>query len=79
MDKSKINTGLLVIITGLLVINAIGVYSKPSIAEIDARIQHWSQHYGQHFANVNSNPSMAEIDARIQYWGQHYGQHFANK
>jgi len=51
MNKSNLNTILLLICIVLLVICAYGIYSRPSLEEIDARIMHWGQHFGQHFSN----------------------------
>ena len=51
MNKLNLNTILLVIIILLLIICAYGIYSRPTLNEIDQRIMYWGQHFGQHFAN----------------------------
>ena len=51
MKKSNLNTILLIIIIVLLIICAYGIYSRPTLDEIDQRIMHWGQHFGQHFSN----------------------------
>ena len=48
--RDRINTILLSICLLLLVIIAAEVLSKPSVDEIDERIQFWGQHYGTHFS-----------------------------
>jgi flagellar basal body-associated protein FliL len=51
MKKSDLNTILLIIIIVLLIICAYGIYSRPTLDEIDQRIMHWGQHFGQQFSN----------------------------
>lgn len=51
MKKSNLSAMLLIIIIVLLVVCAYGIYSRPTLDEIDQRIMHWAQHYGQHFSN----------------------------
>jgi hypothetical protein len=51
MIKSNLNTILLVIIIVLLIICAYGIYSRPTLEEIDVRIIHWGQHFGAAFSN----------------------------
>jgi flagellar basal body-associated protein FliL len=51
MKKSDLNTILLIIIIVLLIICAYGIYSRPTLDEIDRRIMHWGQHFGQQFSN----------------------------
>lgn len=46
MKKSNINTVLLFICICLLTVCAFGIYSRPTLQEIDERIMHWEQHFG---------------------------------
>ena len=50
MNNSNLHTKLLLVCVVLLVIIAIGVWTRPSLGQIDERIQHWGQHYGVHFS-----------------------------
>ncbi|MHA7056067.1 hypothetical protein ACWGOQ_0002535 [Aquimarina sp. M1] len=54
MKKQNIHTILLLICILLLSICAYGIYSQPTLDEIDQRIQYWGQHYGQHFSAINN-------------------------
>ena len=74
MDREKINTSLLVIIEGLLALNAYGIFSRPSIEDIDARIELSEKRIDSHLTATEQN-----IDARIQHWTQHFGTHFSNE
>jgi len=51
MKKSNLNTILLIIIIVLLIICAYGIYSRPTLEQIDERIMHWGQHFGAVFSN----------------------------
>ena len=51
MKKLDLNTTLQLIIIVLLLICAYGIYSLPTLEQIDQRIMHWEQHFGNHFSN----------------------------
>jgi|GEM_PF-2553122 len=54
MKKINLNTLLLIICIILLTICIYGIYTQPQapkLEEIDQRIMHWGQHFGQHFSN----------------------------
>jgi hypothetical protein len=51
MKKLNLNTILLIIIIVLLIICAYGIYSRPTLEQIDERIMHWGQHFGAVFSN----------------------------
>lgn len=51
MKKENLNTILLLLCLVMLLICAYGIYSRPTLKEIDQRMMHWGQHYGQHFSN----------------------------
>lgn len=54
MKRENFNTVLLLICIILLAMCAYGIYSRPTLQEIDERIMHWEQHYGAHFSAVKS-------------------------
>lgn len=51
MKKANLNTVLLIIIIGLLIVCAYGIYSRPTLDQIDQRIMLWGQHFGAAFSN----------------------------
>ncbi len=51
MKREKLNTALLFTCVILLIICAYGIYNQPTLEDIDQRIMHWGQHYGQHFSS----------------------------
>lgn len=51
MKKQNLNTILLIICIILLIICIYGIYSRPTIEEIDQQIMHWGQHYGAAFSS----------------------------
>ncbi len=51
MKKLDLNTTLQIIIIVLLLICVYGIYSLPTLEQIDQRIMHWEQHFGNHFSN----------------------------
>ena len=54
MKNNKLNTVLLLICIALLSACVYGIYSRPTLKEIDARIMHWEQHFGAHFSQQKS-------------------------
>lgn len=51
MKRENFNTVLLLICIILLAMCAYGIYSRPTLEEIDERIMHWGLHYGAHFSS----------------------------
>lgn len=60
MKKFDLNSALLLICTGLLTVCAYGIFSRPTLEEIDGRIMIWAQHYGAHYSTVNKEKNMQE-------------------
>ena len=53
IKNSTLNTSLLLLCTVLLGVSTYGVYSRPTLEEIDQRMMMWGQHYGLHYSEVN--------------------------
>lgn len=53
IKKSTLNTALLSICTVLLAVSTVGIYSRPTLEEIDQKMMMWGQHYGMHFSEIN--------------------------
>ncbi len=51
MKKINLNTFLLIICIVLLIACVYGIYSRPTLEQIDQRIMHWEQHFGAVYSN----------------------------
>ena len=60
MKKFNLNSVLILICTGLLTVCAFGIFSRPTLEEIDGRIMMWAQHYGAHYSTVNKEKNKQE-------------------
>lgn len=65
MKTLKFNTVLLLICTALLTVCAFGIFSRPTIEEIDQRMMMWGQHYGTHFSEVNKQKNEKAVTLEV--------------
>lgn len=61
MKSHDLNTTLLFICTVLLAVCTVGIFSRPTLQEIDKRMMMWGQHYGAVYSELEKQEAKKSV------------------